>query len=267
MFFWVNVFTSDFPKICKGNGAGIVVSDKSLFSDIEKMQLIAKEVNLSETAFILKVTEDTYKIRFFTPLIEIDLCGHATIASGHVLFNELNIDVQEIVFIANKDSLIVKKVNDKLSLRLPKDEFTDVSNDDLEKIKKALNVIELKNSAKGSMDILVEIDNEEDIENLEPDLSLLKEINSRGLIVASLSSKKDIDATFRFFAPACGIDEDPATGSAMCLLAPYFKDLLEKQDLKVFQASSRGGYLEVHIHDDFVEVLGNTQTFLKGKIS
>ena len=254
--FQVDSFTN---KIFEGNPAGVIFSE---FLPNEVMQKIALENNLSETAFVYEEGND-YRIKWFSPLMEIDLCGHATLAAAHIYFTEINRDADSITFISSKNgSLEVTRKNNYLYLNFPVDQYAPISIDD-----DLINMIgETPIEAfKGRDDIMCIFEDESTIYNIEPNKSLLKLFPVRGLIVSAESL--DYDFVSRCFFPITGVDEDPVTGSAHTTLTPYWAKQLGKDSLLAKQVSSRGGELKCVLEGDRVIIGGEAVTYLKGFIT
>lgn len=253
--FQVDAFADD---LFKGNPAAVVPLQEWL-SD-EQMQQIAMENNLSETAFFIPEGED-YSIRWFTPLAEVILCGHATLATAHVLYFELGIEKEEISFSSKSGTLKVRKKDDLLQLDFP----VDIAKPALlpENIIEGLKVNPLE-VYKGITDYVLVYQSEEIIRNMQPDFALLKGLDERGIIVTAPG--ESVDFVSRFFAPGIGIDEDPVTGSAHTMLAPYWSARLIKNELTAQQLSARGGNLWLTMQTNRVLIAGKAVTYLKGEI-
>jgi len=250
----LDVFTNN---IFEGNPAGVVVLDESI--DSQLMQAIASENNLPETAFINK-EEDHYKIRWFTPTVEVDLCGHATMASGHVVLYLLEEDREEVTFQSAKYTLTVREEGDYLAMKLPSaGNEPAVAPDELIRGLKAKPVETYK-----SDDYLVVYETPADIATMEPDFETLRKLDCRGIIVTAPG--RNTDFVSRFFAPAIGINEDPVTGSAHTKLVPYWSQRLGKKELHAEQLSSRGGKMICRDLGEKVELLGNARIYLQGHI-
>jgi PhzF family phenazine biosynthesis protein len=223
------------------------------------MQQIANENNLSETAFF--VAEDKgFRIRWFTPKVEVDLCGHATLASGHVIFNHLNYSGNLINFESRSGRLLVKKDKNYITLDFPAASFTRVETPEI--IIRSLG--KKSSEVYVSNDYLVVFDSEKEITDLNPDFQLLSQLESRGVIVTAKGT--DVDFVSRFFAPAVGINEDPVTGSAHTILTPYWAKKLNKSELTAHQLSERRGKLVCKHLGDRVEISGKAVTYLTGTI-
>ena len=245
-------------EMFRGNPAAVVMLETEL-SD-ETMQEIAEENNLAETAFVLP-NGNEFNIRWFTPTVEVNLCGHATLASAHVIFNHLNNPNKVINFSSKSGQLEVRKDDDILYLDFPADDFHSV--DILEEIISGLNntPIELY---KGRDDYLAIFEDEETIRSISPNIEVLSSIETRGIIISSQGI--DVDFVSRFFAPSAGIPEDPVTGSAHTTLTPYWSRKLNKRTLKANQLSQRGGELFCTDKGSRIEIGGCAKTYLVGKI-
>ena len=227
----------------------------------ETMQKIAMENNLSETAFFVKKGED-FLIRWFTPANEVDLCGHATLASAHVLFNHLHYNREHIVFhTLYKGSLIVRKENHGLTMNFPADTLREVPLN--KELKDCFHQYPLA-AFKGSANYMLVFEKEEDITSLGPNFHAIAKLPGTGLIATSPGTKSDFVS--RFFAPQSGIPEDPVTGSAHTTLIPYWSRKLGKKDLSAIQLSPRKGFLQCKMLGDRVEISGHARTYLTGEI-
>lgn len=225
------------------------------------MQQIAAENNLSETSFVVK-KDNHYEIRWFTPVAEVALCGHATLASAHVLFEHYDHPTNTIQLVSQySGELSVTKENDLLTLDFPKDIFNEI--DPPESLVKAFGKAPL-NVYKGKTDYMLLYENQEDVEQINPNFHLLKESEVRGVIITSKG--KNVDFVSRFFAPGCGVDEDPVTGSAHTTLTPFWSERLGKLKLSAEQISSRGGKLTCELQGDRVRISGKAVTYLTGEI-
>ncbi|MFH1000164.1 MAG: PhzF family phenazine biosynthesis protein [Bacteroidota bacterium] len=248
-------------KLFSGNPAAVCVLD--FWLDDQKMQSIAAENNLPETAFIVKNNKDNYfEIRWFTPEAEVELCGHATLASAHVLFKHLNIPGNQVTFFSKYSSwLYVNQINDELQLDFPQDVYQAVETPHL--LIEAFGAKPLE-CYLGKTDYMLIFESKQQIQDFKPDFNLISKAGKRGVIV---SAKGDyVDFVSRFFAPQLGIPEDPVTGSAHTLLAPYWSDKFGKTKLKALQLSKRGGQLTCQLVNDRVLISGKAITYLKGII-
>ena len=256
--FQVDAFTTDKYK---GNPAAVCLIEK-MESD-QWMQSVAAEMNLSETAFVLRL-ENGFGLRWFTPKVEVDLCGHATLATAHILWEQRFLKEKEKArFHTRSGILTATKNKDWIDLDFPAEPAKE------EKCTKALKEtlkVEPVYVGKNRFDYLVQVNSEKDVLSLEPDFFLLEKITERGIIVTSLSTSSKYDFVSRFFAPAAGIDEDPVTGSAHCCLGPFWKDRLHKSDFIAYQASPRGGFVKVKVRGDRVILGGQAVTVLKGEL-
>lgn len=252
--YFVDTFTE---KTFSGNAAGVVFHKGEI--DGNTMQNIAFENNLSETAFINTAKEN--EIKFYSPTIEVDLCGHATLASAFIFFNFIDKKATDTIFKSNRGDLKVTKKEDSLVMSLPKDYPRKI--DDIEKISDALNcqVIEV---FRGIDDFLAIVKDESIVETIDPNIEKIAELDSRGLIVSAKGETTDF--TSRVFGPNVGVDEDPVTGSAHALLATYWGDVLNLQKMKARQASKRGGELICEVLENNVEITGKAKLYLQGEI-
>lgn len=244
-------------KLFEGNPAAVCPLDKWLPDRI--MQSIAAENNLSETAFFVP-RGNGFHIRWFTPISEVDLCGHATLAAAHVLFNILGYKKDKIEFDSKSGILAVTKDDGWLVMDFPAQ--PPVACDMPEEIRKAFT-IEPAECLKAE-DYVVVFENEMDIESAQPDFGQLMKLDLRGLIITATSSRYDFVA--RFFAPKYGIPEDPVTGSAYTQLAPYWATKMGPKRFSVKQMSSRGGELTCELVGDRVLVSGKAVKYLEGEV-
>ena len=246
-------------KLFGGNPAAVCVLDNWL--DDSLMQNIALENNLSETAFLVR-KNDIYEIRWFTPAVEVDLCGHATLASAHILFSFYEKDKSELVFHSHRSgTLKVRKNKDKLTLDFPADTFRSVEHH--YKLYESIG-IDANECYLGKTDYMLVYNSQEEIENIKPDFAKMAKLDARGVIVTAKGY--DVDFVSRFFGPQVGVNEDPVTGSAHTSLTPYWADKLGKNKLTAIQLSERKGYLECELKGDRVEISGNAVTYLTGEI-
>ncbi|MBV8572528.1 MAG: PhzF family phenazine biosynthesis protein, partial [Acidobacteriaceae bacterium] len=224
------------------------------------MQSIAAENNLAETAFFVK-NDGRYHLRWFTPVCEVDLCGHATLASAHVLFEELGYDADVIRFDTKSGELAVRREGGRLAMNFPSRPPQAVEPDPI-----LLPALGGKPAAVlAARDYLVVFDSEDELKALRPDMPAISKLDRFAVIVTAPG--RDCDFASRFFAPAQGIPEDPATGSSHCTLAPYWASRLGKTKLHARQVSPRGGELFCELEGDRVKISGHAALFLKGQIS
>ena len=252
----VDAFTD---KLFGGNPAAVIPLESWI--EDELMQKIAMENNLSETAFIVK-TDDGYHIRWFTPEYEIDLCGHATLASAYVIKNFLEPQVTEFQFTTEKaGELRASSKDGKYSLdfpsRIPKVSETPASLLESLGISNAIEVLR-------SRDYFVVLPDEEAVKNVEPDFEAMKQVDTFGVIITAKG--KTADVVSRCFYPNAGIPEDPVTGSAHCNIVPYWAQKLGKNKLHCLQLSERGGNMECELHGDRVYMTGKCVLYMRGEI-
>jgi PhzF family phenazine biosynthesis protein len=224
------------------------------------MQSIAAENNLSETAFFVP-TEKGFHIRWFTPVSEVDLCGHATLATAYVLFNILDYNKERIAFDSRSGVLTVTKDEDWLIMDFPVQ--PPVPCDTPQEIVRAFHIAPME--CLRSEDLIVVFERESDVESAGPDFELLKKLDLRGVAITAKSNRYDFVA--RFFAPKYGIPEDPVTGSAYTQLTPYWASKTGKNKFKVKQMSSRGGELRCEVAGDRVLIFGKAVEYMRGKIN
>lgn len=255
----VDAFTK---TLFKGNPAAVVLLDQ--WPSELTLQLVAAENNLSETAFI-KANDIGYDIRWFTPTTEVPLCGHATLASAHVLYQCLNWPEPEIRFSTQtKGDLTVKKVGvGEYELDFPASNHIPMAVSP--ELMEALGST-VKAQYKSGDIWLALMRSEQEVKNLAPDLVKVEALNCRGVIVTAEDREGDVDFVSRFFAPSAGIDEDPVTGSAHCILMPYWSAVLDKKQLLARQVSPRSGDLICTLDGDRVRMVGSAVLYLQGQI-
>lgn len=236
----------------QGNPAGVVLLDE--WPKSESMQQIATANNHPETAFIVRQgsNDESWDIRWFTPLIEVPLCGHATLAAAAILDQKFNFKSNIYKFHGIRDRLDVSLSGDKYLLDLPVDRpiQANLSSDVIDSL--GLNAM---NISKGRDYYLIKISNEDEVLNMQPDFERLKLHTKNGIIVTSQG--QEVDFVSRFFAPAMGINEDHVTGSAHCVLIPFWANYLAKNKLHARQLSPRGGYLECSLMGNRVQLIGD----------
>jgi PhzF family phenazine biosynthesis protein len=254
----VDAFTSE-PFT--GNPAGVCLLPEPASEDW--MQKVAREMNLSETAFLYPEREG-YNLRWFTPAAEVDLCGHATLASAHILWEEARLGPDQIAYFYTKSGLLsARRRGDWIELDFPAEPESPVSPPD--DLMAALGVTP-RYVGQNRLDYLVQLDTEEMVRTVRPDFNRLLQLDTRGVIVTSRAAGAEYDFVSRFFAPAVGIDEDPVTGSAHCCLGPFWGSRLNKQELLGYQASARGGVVRVRLGGPRVYLGGQAVTVLKGTL-
>jgi predicted PhzF superfamily epimerase YddE/YHI9 len=252
LYFEVHSFTD---RIFHGNPAGVCPLDKWI--DDALMQRIAAENNLSETAFFVP-KEDHYELRWFTPTVEVDLCGHATLATVYVLFDHLGYEGDAVVFQTQSGELTAWKDGDFLVMDFPS--RPAIPEDIPDHMITGLGC-DIENVFK-SRDYVIVFDNEQEVRDLHPDFSELEKIDCEGIIVTAPGD--EVDFVSRFFAPSMGIAEDPVTGSAHSTLTPYWAERLGKRQLRARQISERGGDLWCRLEDDRVHIAGHAVLYVKG---
>ena len=254
--FQVDAFTSD---LFAGNPAAVCPLDNWLPDEV--MQSIAFENNLSETAFFIK-NNNKYFIRWFTPKVEIDLCGHATLAAAHVMFSEMNLKDDNIEFTTITGDILKVVINNNiLSMNFPSYE-PKIINQNLEEISVGLDV--LPTSFLYHNYGLAVFNNEEEIIKIKPNFNTLVNLPYNGIIATAPG--ENVDFVSRFFCPKYGVPEDPVCGSAHCMLTPYWASKMNKLDLLAHQVSKRGGEIHCRLIEDRVELKGQAVQYLKGRI-
>ncbi len=244
-----------------GNPAAVLVLPEP--AEPAWMQAVAREMNLSETAFVTR-EGDGFRLRWFTPRMEVDLCGHATLASAHVLWEtgEQGAD-QAIGFQTNSGVLTATRQGNWIELDFPA-EYEEYCAAPLE-LTEALGVA-MQYVGRNRFDYLIEVENEKVLRALEPNLAILESIPARGFILTCPSAVAEYDFVSRFFAPALGVREDPVTGSAHCCLAPFWATRLGKDRMVGYQASERGGVVRVRVDGDRVRLGGQAVTVMRGEL-
>ncbi len=255
--FQVDAFVSD--KEYSGNPAAVCILDQE--ADPVWMQNVAMEMNLSETAFLHR-NGDGYDLRWFTPSVEVALCGHATLASAHVLWEFQFLKPGLAQFYTKSGTLTARKDGERIELDFPAKAETRAEPPAL--LLEGLGVSALY-VGKNQFDYLVEVDSEETVRRMNPDHRALKQIPVRGVMVTSRASPP-YDCISRFFAPGSGVDEDPVTGSAHCALGPYWAAKLKKDSLVAYQASPRGGVLYLRTNGDRVKLAGKARTVFRAEL-
>jgi len=245
-----------------GNPAAVCVMQKA--SPEGWLRNVAREMNLSETAFLVRRNGE-FDLRWLTPTVEVDLCGHATIASAHVLWEDGHLPAgKQARFHTRSGVLTADRRDDWIELDLPVKTATGA--EPPKELLPALGVTSPVAVAKNVFDYLVEIETEEELRALRPDHTVLRGIPVRGVIVTARSSSPEFDFVSRFFAPAAGIDEDPVTGSAHTALGPYWGAKLGKAEMSGYQASARGGVVRVRLNGDRIVVAGQAVTMMQATL-
>ncbi|KPL10143.1 oxidoreductase [candidate division TA06 bacterium SM1_40] len=254
----VDAFTD---KPFKGNPAAVCILPEA--RDETWMRNVAREMNLSETAFLVR-QEDGFDLRWFTPAVEVELCGHATLASAHILWEIGLLGPRERArFHTQSGLLTAERRGDEIELSFP---ATPPSPTDIPPGLPEAFGITPKSFGKSTYDYLVEVASEEAVRSLAPDFGKLKTLEIRGVMVTSEASSAAYDFVSRFFAPRAGIDEDPVTGSAHCCLGPFWAERLGKNELVGYQASARGGIVRVRVAGDRVHLGGRAVTVLRADL-
>jgi PhzF family phenazine biosynthesis protein len=256
----VDSFTN---KPFAGNPAGVCVLPEE--RNERWMQDVAKEMNLSETAFLVK-GHDGYNLRWFTPAVEVELCGHATLASAHILWETgLLQPGEQARFHTLSGLLTADQQGDWYEMDFPAKSETPAETP--ASLLEALGAgVKAENITANQFDFLVEVASESIVREMQPDFTRLSKIPVRGVIVTSRADAGDYDFVSRFFAPAAGINEDPVTGSAHCFLSPYWSERLGRNELVGYQASARGGVVKVRLDGDRVHLGGQAVTVLRGEL-
>ncbi|MEO8970076.1 MAG: PhzF family phenazine biosynthesis protein [Ktedonobacteraceae bacterium] len=257
----VDAFTN---KRFAGNPAAVCILSQS--GDAQWMQQVATEMNLSETAFLYK-QEDGFSLRWFTPTVEVDLCGHATLASSHILWETGQLQANEQArFFTRSGLLTADRKGDWIEMDFPAKEEKQA--DAPLNLLQALGIAEQQTQyiGKNVFDYLVEVESEDIVRSIQPNFSLLSSVQARGVMVTSRASTPGYDFVSRFFAPQVGVNEDPVTGSAHSCLTPYWSQRLGKQEMVAYQASPRGGILRVRASGDRVQLGGQAVTVLRGEL-
>ena len=247
-------------KLFSGNPAAVVILESPLKDEV--MQSIAEENNLSETAFV-SIHENPLSIRWFTPSIEVDLCGHATLASARILFDYYSDFAGEEINLHSKSGVLkITQVEGGLCLNFPSDQPAAIELDPL--FFEILGIQPLM-LLRGKDDYLAVFKNQKQIENMQPNFSLLKKVDGRGLVISAPGD--EVDFVSRCFYPEAGIEEDPVTGSAHTMLTPYWANQLNKDELEAHQLSKRGGKLICRLENDRVYISGSSVIYFEGTIS
>lgn len=260
----VDAFTS---RPFAGNPAAVCILPEAPLD--QWMRDVAREMNLAETAFLVPKSKtpetDGYHLRWFTPAIEVDLCGHATIASAHVLWEDGHLPADaQARFHTRSGLLTADRRGEWIELDFPATPPSAVAVEP--QLLTALGS-SAKYLGKTRFDYFVEAESEAEVRGLAPDSTALRKFGVRGVIVTARSSSPEFDFVSRFFAPGAGVDEDPVTGSAHCALGPYWAERLGKQALTAYQASARGGIVRVCARGDRVILGGQAVTVLRGELA
>ncbi len=268
----VDTFTQ---KAFQGNPAGVCILKENIEDEV--MQSIAAEMNLSETAFLIPEKgvsmggSNTFSLRWFTPEVEVSMCGHATLATSAVLFDEFNLQFDEIIYETQSGKLVCRREKGKIILDFPLDTpvFDDIPVS--EKLIEAVGISEYKNIFLGenTKKLVVHVENHEEILKLKPNFELMRQLDAHGIkgLGVTAGIEGDYDFISRYFNPWAGINEDPVTGTVHTLLASYWSEILKKDELKAYQASKRGGEMLLKLKDNMrLEIIGDFVITLKGEI-
>ena len=254
----VDAFTAE--AFC-GNPAGVVILPEKMPD--QWMQAVAKEMNLSETAFLLE-EQDGFSLRWFTPKLEVNLCGHATLASAHILFEKGYLEPSVTANFNTLSGLLCASISEGwVALNFPTLSLDQIPVSD--QIIQALG-FSPKIVFKTDVNILVEMESPDEVKEYIPDFLKLAELPYQGLIITAGGGGKKYDFVSRYFAPRAGIDEDPVTGSVHCSLAPYWAPKLNKHEFNAYQASERGGILKIKLENDRVILKGQAVTIFSGNL-
>ncbi|HWR66380.1 MAG TPA: PhzF family phenazine biosynthesis protein [Bellilinea sp.] len=259
--FQVDSFT-DRPFV--GNPAGVCVLAAP--QDDDWLVAVAREMNLSETAFLLPLADHGYNLRWFTPLREVSLCGHATLAAAHILWQQGYVPVdQQAVFDTLSGKLTAyREAEGWIRLDFPARQVA--SAEPPPGLMEAIGARQVQFVGRYRNSNLIEVAGEEDVRAVTPDFSALLQVEARSVIVTARSTNPAYDFVSRYFAPAVGVNEDPVTGTAHCALATYWGDKLGKSEMTAYQASARGGFLRVRPRGERVELLGQAVTIFAGEL-
>ncbi len=260
----IDAFTTE---LFKGNQAAVCLIDEELSE--HTMLDIAKEFGFSETAFVQKQTNDSFSVRYFSPVQEIPLCGHATMASSKALFTEHE-KLPQITFHTHLgDTLKITQNNDQIEMKFPLHETSPAEYDD--DILKALGLNQIKNARYNDFHnvLMLEIESSHELQELKPDFSMLRNIRTSlsGVLVTAKSHRENFDYEYRYFFPWSGAGEDPVTGAIQSFLAKYWADQFNKNKVNAFQCSKRTGTMEVEILSDSVIIRSNAVIFSTGLIN
>ncbi|XXX80216.1 PhzF family phenazine biosynthesis protein [Sorangium sp. So ce134] len=256
----VDAFTA---KPYRGNPAAVCVLPEA--RPAAWMQAVAREMNLSETAFLLARGDGGFDLRWFTPAVEVSLCGHATLASAHVLWETGLLAPDEQARFFTQSGLLTASRREGGWIELDFPAKREEKAEPLPGLDEALRVEPLY-IGRNASDYLVLLGSEDEVRAARPDFGLLATLPARGVMITSRSSSRDFDFVSRFFAPAAGVNEDPVTGSAHCCLTPFWAARLGKTEMLAYQASARGGAVRVRLRGDRVDLGGQAVTVLEGEL-
>jgi len=256
-YFIVDAFAE---RVFTGNPAAVVILEDFISDNI--LQEIASEINLSETAYLFR-KKDIYSLRWFSPVREVDLCGHATLAYAHVLWEKGIMGLDQIArFNTRSGMLVARNIDNCIEMDFPLDvpDITECP----EEIINGLQITPVY-TGKSRFDYFIEVGSEDIVRSIVPDIEIIKKVDCRGIIVTSNAKSIDYDFISRFFAPRFGISEDPVTGSAHCALGPYWSRKMKKSNLVGYQASKRGGSVKVKVTQRGVVLSGEARIVAAGE--
>ena len=256
--FQIDAFTSE-PF--KGNPAAVCFLDGA--REDRWMANVASETNLSETAFLLPL-DGNWSLRWFTPTVEVDLCGHATLASAHAIWSENISNDSTLHFHTRSGVLTAARDGDFIELDFPAKREEPIAAP--AGLLDALGTTNATYIGRNQFDYIVELPSEDEVRHLRPDHAVLRQLPVRGVIVTSRANVGEYDFVSRFFAPGSGVDEDPVTGSSHCCLTPYWAQRLGRNEMNAYQVSPRGGAVRVRLDGDRVKLAGRAVTVLRGEL-
>jgi PhzF family phenazine biosynthesis protein len=246
-----------------GNPAAVCLLDH--WRSAECLQLVAREMNLSETAFLVALAANEFELRWFTPKVEVELCGHATLAAAHIVWETQRTGPAEIGFQTKSGRLTATRLpNNAIELDFPAQPAIPWPGS--AELGQALGTADWVAAGRNDCDLLVELASADTVRHLEPDFEHLQKIDCRGVIVTARSDHHQFDFISRFFAPAVGVNEDPVTGSAHCCLSEWWGDKLGKDQLVGYQASERGGVVRMRRRGKRVKLIGTAVTVMRGEL-
>jgi PhzF family phenazine biosynthesis protein len=250
-----------------GNPAAVCVLSEP--ADDRWMQDVAAEMNLSETAFARRLgASSRFSLRWFTPRSEVDLCGHATLATAHVLWEEEHLPAGEPALFETRSGLLTaRRAPGGIELDFPAEPIREeVTNPEERSELCAALGAPIRFAGRNRLDLLVELESEDHVRRLSPDIRRLERFPVRGVIVTGPAQSREVDFVSRFFAPRVGVDEDPVCGSAHCCLGPYWAEKLDRSFLTAHQVSCRGGVVKVRVEGNRVSLIGHAVTVLRGEL-
>ena len=261
--FVVSAFTD---RPFSGNPAAVCLLDQP--RPDTWLQAVAADFNLSETAFLLPGGDARWQLRWFTPAAEVELCGHATLASAHTLWQDLGATANTLSFDTRSGVLTAQRIGNQGSDHQIKLDFpaAKVQTVTLQPIWQDAVQGRAVHAARGNQDLLLELQSAQQVRDFIPDMNAIRQLPTRGLIITARSDSADSDFVSRFFAPKVGVDEDPVTGSAHCILGPYWGERLDKTHLRGHQVSKRGGRVGVELRGERLNLTGTAITTLRGTL-